>query len=88
MNKPTQKEIEEAIKYLTTIIKSLEFGPTNDRDNITTALSILLHVKEHGLALTDGEIFNTLDNVGACSDIDEYDKRVSKAIATKQKGLL
>ena len=91
------KEIQKAIETAKYIISS----PTEEHGGFhpqtveacKTALSILLHVKEHGLALTEEEIFKSLPKVWRVNGKTKNLPKViaietAKSIVAKQKGLI
>ena len=83
-------KIDRAIRHLQGIGRCKKTTFCSICDCVKTSLEILSHVKEHGLALSEGEIENAItkamDEAYRKKDAINIKKDIAKEIAKRQKG--
>ena len=84
---PDMGQIEEAIEVIKELHgRAYKSKPSRQWQAYGIVLSILSHVKEHGLSLTEEEILDIIFNYFQDSVNPKHMKELAKSIVDKQKG--
>ncbi len=91
MNKPAQKEIDSMIDEINDLVSDMGLPTPDHIKALETVLSILSHVKLHGLAMGEEEILDIIcETMYPNHKLDRSVRQslsiIAKAIADKQRG--